>query len=170
MVGFSDIRRGHVVCIMGPMFSGKTVTADGATLIARTLREIRAELFALETEVIAIDEGQFLRLQKLQELHSHTTCFAIQFDDLSYTCEQLACEGKLVLPFVEVSQLISFSDEIKKLSAVCMDCGDDAPFTFRCTNEREVEVIGGEDTYRALCRTCYYTRSIEKDCKRSRRG
>ncbi|XGW21148.1 hypothetical protein V3C99_004250 [Haemonchus contortus] len=200
MLGFSDIGRGRVTCIVGPMFSGKTtelirmhdryriagkkcilvkyagdtrydpelivthkrVTADGATLIARTLREIRAELFSMETEVIAIDEGQF-------------------FDDLSFTCEQLACEGKMVLvaaldgdflrkPFGEVSQLISFSDEIKKLSAVCMECGDDAPFTFRCTNERAVEVIGGEDTYRALCRTCYYTRSIQKDCKRPRSG
>ncbi|PIO64288.1 thymidine kinase domain protein, partial [Teladorsagia circumcincta] len=86
------------------------------------------------------------------------------FDDLSYTCEQLACEGKMVLvaaldgnflrkPFAEVSQLISFSDEIKKLSAVCMDCGDDAPFTFRCTNEREkffdIDVISGR--IKSLC-------------------
>ncbi|KAK6051262.1 hypothetical protein COOONC_11233 [Cooperia oncophora] len=48
-----------------------------------------------------------------------------EFDDLAYTCEQLACEGKMVLvaaldgnflrkPFPEVSQLISYSDEIKK--------------------------------------------------------
>ncbi|KIH53374.1 thymidine kinase [Ancylostoma duodenale] len=104
------------------------VTAEGATLIARTLREVRSQLFDAETEVIAIDEGQF-------------------FDDLSYTCEQLACEGKSVIvaaldgtflrkPFAEVSQLISFSDEIKKLSAVCMECGADAPFTFRSTNEK----------------------------------
>ncbi|VDL72281.1 unnamed protein product [Nippostrongylus brasiliensis] len=200
MVVFPETRKGHVVCIVGPMFSGKTtelirmhdrhriagkscvlvkyagdtrydselivthkrVTADGTTLIARTLREIREELFADETEVVAIDEGQF-------------------FDDLAYICEQLACEGKMVIvaaldgtflrkPFAEVSQLISFSDEIKKLSAVCMECGDDAPFTFRCTDEKAVEVIGGEDTYRALCRICYYANSIRKGCERSRRG
>ncbi|KAK5978356.1 Thymidine kinase [Trichostrongylus colubriformis] len=145
-IGFSDIRRGHVVCIVGPMFSGKT------------------------TELIRMHDRYRI---------AGKNC--VLFDDLSYTCEQLACEGKMVLvaaldgnflrkPFVEVSQLISFSDEIKKLSAVCMDCGDDAPFTFRCTNEEAVEVIGGEDTYRALCRTCYYTRSIQKDCRRSKRG
>ncbi|EYB91884.1 hypothetical protein Y032_0201g1754 [Ancylostoma ceylanicum] len=200
MGGLPDARRGHVVCILGPMFSGKTtelirmhdryriagrtcvlvkyagdtrydaelivthkrVTAEGATLIARTLREVRSQLFDADTEVVAIDEGQF-------------------FDDLSYTCEQLACEGKTVIvaaldgtflrkPFAEVSQLISFSDEIKKLSAVCMDCGADAPFTFRSTNEKAVEVIGGEDTYRALCRTCYYSCSLRKGSERSRRG
>ncbi|KAK6731755.1 hypothetical protein RB195_007923 [Necator americanus] len=98
MGGLPDVKRGHVVCILGPMFSGKTtelirmhdryriagkrcilvkyagdtrydpelivthkrVTAEGATLIARTLREVRSHLFAAENEVIAIDEGQFV--------------------------------------------------------------------------------------------------------------
>uniref|UniRef100_A0A1I7W7N8 Thymidine kinase n=1 Tax=Heterorhabditis bacteriophora TaxID=37862 RepID=A0A1I7W7N8_HETBA len=117
---------GFVVCILGPMFSGKTSvnflipnirtelirmhdryriakkncilvkyagdtrydsdlivthqrnTAQGATLKARSLRDVRAALFARDTQVIAIDEGQF-------------------FDDLSSTCEQLACEGKIVI-------------------------------------------------------------------------
>ncbi|CAJ0594231.1 unnamed protein product, partial [Cylicocyclus nassatus] len=138
------------------------ITAEGATLIAKNLREVREHLFAIDTEVVAIDEGQF-------------------FDDLSYTCERLACEGKTVIvaaldgtflrkPFAEVSQLISFCDEIKKLSAVCMECGADAPFTFRSTNEKAVEVIGGEDTYRALCRACYYSCSLRKGCERSCRG
>ncbi|KHJ85732.1 thymidine kinase [Oesophagostomum dentatum] len=98
MGGPAEVRRGHVVCILGPMFSGKTtelirmhdryriagkncvlvkyagdtrydpelivthkrVTADGATLIARTLREVRGQLFDEETDVVAIDEGQFV--------------------------------------------------------------------------------------------------------------
>uniref|UniRef100_A0A1I7W7P6 Thymidine kinase n=1 Tax=Heterorhabditis bacteriophora TaxID=37862 RepID=A0A1I7W7P6_HETBA len=72
-------------------------------------------------------------------------------------------------PFPEVSQLISFCDQIKKLSAVCMQCGGDAPYTFRCTNDEAVEVIGGTDTYRALCRTCYYDCSLEKARADSRR-
>ncbi|KJH51648.1 thymidine kinase [Dictyocaulus viviparus] len=197
---YHNCHRGRIVCIVGPMFSGKTtelirmhdrykiagktcvlvkyagdtrydpelvithkrVTAEGSTLIARTLRDVRSELFAAETDVVAIDEGQF-------------------FNDLSYTCDQLALEGKIVIvaaldgsflrkPFPEVSQLIPISDEVKKLSAVCMKCGDDAPFTFRSTNEKAVEVIGGEDTYQALCRFCYYTCSIRKNCEGSQKG
>ena len=50
-----------------------------------------------------------------------------------------------------------FCDSVTKLLAVCMMCGDDAPFTARTTHEVEVEVIGGAEKYSAVCRKCFET-------------
>ncbi|CAJ0570148.1 unnamed protein product, partial [Mesorhabditis spiculigera] len=184
--------QGYIVCIIGPMFSGKTTElirihdrykiakkkcvlvkydgdmrydahhitthqqqkALGCTVVAHRLADVRETLFDEDVEVVAIDEGQF-------------------YDDLASTCEQLAADGKIVIvaalngdfmrrPFAEVSKLISFSNDVRNLSAVCMRCGTDASYTFRNTKETQVEVIGGSDTYQALCRACYYASSIAK--------
>jgi thymidine kinase len=52
-------------------------------------------------------------------------------------------------------QLVPNCDSLTKLVAVCMMCGDDAPFTARTTHEQEVEVIGGAEKYSAVCRKCF---------------
>ncbi|KAK6042401.1 hypothetical protein COOONC_20094 [Cooperia oncophora] len=71
----------------------------------------------------------------------------------------MCCEGG---PFPQVSLLLPYADEIKQVVAVCMGCGSDASYSFRNTLDKKVEVIGGQDTYRALCRSCY----IDESCRR----
>lgn len=56
---------------------------------------------------------------------------------------------------ISCAQLVPFCDSVTKLLAVCMMCGDDAPFTARTTHEVEVEVIGGAEKYSAVCRKCF---------------
>ncbi|CAI4224439.1 unnamed protein product [Auanema sp. JU1783] len=185
--------RGKVTCIIGPMFSGKTtellrlhdrqiiakrscvlikyagdtrydanlvathtkVTGRGTTLKANRLIEVEKEIFDPNVQVVSIDEGQF-------------------FSDLADVCERLAQAGKLVYVaalngtferkiFPQIGLLLPFCDDVIQVVAVCMECGADACYTFRSTKDKKVEVIGGEDTYKALCRVCYYSESEKRD-------
>ncbi|GMS95037.1 hypothetical protein PENTCL1PPCAC_17212, partial [Pristionchus entomophagus] len=188
-----DMRpRGHISVILGPMFSGKTTellrlherhvrahkkcllvkyagdtrydkdciaTHDrkfgkGATLKAERLADVREKLFDKDIEVVSIDEGQF-------------------FEDLEETVTKLVLEGKVVYvaalngdfskkPFPQISMLMPHADEVTLLKAVC-ECGLDANFTFRVTTDKKVVIIGGEDSYKAVCRDCYEKSLIERD-------
>ncbi|GMT22039.1 hypothetical protein PFISCL1PPCAC_13336, partial [Pristionchus fissidentatus] len=180
-----DMRsRGHISVILGPMFSGKTTEllrlherhvrahkkcllvkfagdtrydkdcvathdrkfGSGATLKATRLAEVSDRLLDKDIEVVSIDEGQF-------------------FEDLEHFVTLLAHEGKIVYiavlngdftkkPFPQVSLVMPHADEVTLLKAVC-ECGLDALFSFRVTTDKKVVVIGGEDSYKAVCRDCY---------------
>ena len=61
-------------------------------------------------------------------------------------------------PFSDILNLVPLAEEVTKLSAVCMNCFQDASFSKRITGDGEtVEVIGGADKYMAVCRSCYYS-------------
>uniref|UniRef100_A0AC35U4I5 Thymidine kinase n=1 Tax=Rhabditophanes sp. KR3021 TaxID=114890 RepID=A0AC35U4I5_9BILA len=178
----STKNRGSITLLVGPMFSGKTTElfrqanmymlkgkkvalvryakdnrySDNlaSTHDKRTMKAISAihlsEVFdkLMECEVVVIDEGQF-------------------FDDVTSVCDELANAGKIVVvstlngdfqrkPFDSVVPLFPLVDKIVKLNAVCMPCGNKAIYTFRTVLNSEVEVIGGSDMYKAVCRECYF--------------
>ncbi|EFO84291.1 hypothetical protein CRE_02730 [Caenorhabditis remanei] len=78
------------------------------------------------------------------------------------TCVLVKYAGK---PFPQISLLLPYANEIKQVTAVCVECGSQANFSFRSTLDKKVEVIGGADTYTALCRECYVQKSEEKDAE-----
>ena len=41
-------------------------------------------------------------------------------------------------PFGNIPELIPLCDEVVKLNAICKDCGDEAPFSFRITHANQV--------------------------------
>jgi len=103
---------------------------------------------ALKHDVIGIDEGQF-------------------FPDVVSFCEQMANMGKVVIvaaldgtfqrkPFGSILELIPMAEDVTKLTAVCVMCQGSAAFTKRLGEEQEIELIGGEDKYIAVCRSCYH--------------
>ena len=103
---------------------------------------------ATRASIIAVDEGQF-------------------FTDLAPTCNKWADEGKIVVvaaldttyerkPFDTVVSLCP--DYITKLTAVCIRCSSEATFTHRTTDETELEVVGADDKYEALCRACFVSK------------
>ena len=82
-------------------------------------------------------------------------------------CEKLAKENKKIIlagldndykaePFKQMQGLMKLSNNITKLYAICVKCGDDATFSYRLTNETEVVVIGKDEKYEARCKKCYY--------------
>ncbi len=101
-----------------------------------------------EYDVVGIDETQF-------------------YPDNVEVTQRLANMGKIVIaagldtdfkakPFGRMPELISISEDVIKLKAVCMKCCGDASFTHRITNNDEIIDIGGADKYIAICRSCLW--------------
>ena len=110
-----------------------------------------------EYDVIAIDEGQF-------------------FHDILENVELFCNRGKIVIvaaldgtferkPFGKILELIPQAEQIQKLSAVCFSCGKDASYTKRMTDCKEIELIGGEEIYKPVCRSCFFKDESNKKPK-----
>jgi thymidine kinase len=111
-------------------------------------------LLAEGTEVIGIDEAQFLDAQ------------------LPEVCEKLARKGIRVIvagldmdfegkPFGCMPALLAVADYITKVHAICLQCGDIAHFSFRKGDSKSRILLGEKDVYEPRCRTCYYKGDLE---------
>ena len=56
--------------------------------------------------------------------------------------------------FGELLDCIPLANEVTKLAAMCMDCHDGTrgPFTKRIVDSNQLELVGGDDMYKAVCR------------------
>ncbi len=104
-------------------------------------------------DVLAFDEGNF---------------FGPHFPAL---CEQLVAQGRRVIvagldqnfraqPFGPMPVLLALADEVLKLSAVCVHCGQPATRTQRLVDGKPATggpevLVGGQESYEARCRSCY---------------
>ena len=118
--------------------------------LEKTVGQIRLRKAA----VVAFDEGQF---------------FSPKFPNL---CQELVARGKRVIvagldldfrgePFGSMPALLALADEVTKLQAVCVKCGQPATRTQRLVNGQPASlsnpliVIGGAEKYEARCQNCY---------------
>jgi len=101
-----------------------------------------------EYDVIGIDEGQF-------------------FKDIDLIADKLANLGKTVIisaldgdfqrnGFGDIPKLYPKCETLTKLSAVCSICGNEAQYSKRIVDGQEVKLIGGKESYVAVCRDCYF--------------
>ena len=185
-------RRGRIEVICGSMFSGKTeelirrlkrakfarqrveifkpsidtryseadVVSHDAHSIASTPVDASASilLFTSEIDVVGIDEAQF-------------------FDKgLVEVCKQLADDGVRVIvagldmdfrgePFGPMPALCAIADEVSKVHAICVKCGDLAVFSHRTVKNNKQVMLGETQEYEPLCREGYL-RAIEEDANR----
>lgn len=123
--------------------SGLGIRSDN---VAKAL-EILAK-FDPRTEVIGIDEGQFLG------------------NELVDVATRLADMGKRVIitgldtdylgrPFEPMPRLLALAEEITKLLAICMRCGNPAVHTQRLVASEDLIVVGAGGMYEARCRRCF---------------
>ncbi|TNV76723.1 hypothetical protein FGO68_gene13107 [Halteria grandinella] len=183
--------KGHIELIIGPMFAGKSTellrrmkrhevagnrclrikfAADNrysvdsiATHDKQTMHAIGATKMSdignlyQDFDVIAVDEGQF-------------------FPDIVEWTDRAANDGKLVIisaldgtflrtGFDTILQLIPKAEKVKKLQAICRNCNQNASFTFRTDSSQALQVIGGEDMYKPLCRECFNEENISKELR-----
>jgi thymidine kinase len=100
------------------------------------------------TEVVGIDEAQFLG------------------EELIRVCTNLADAGKRVIvagldtdyrgrPFEPMPHLLAVAEEITKLLAICVRCGNPAVHTQRLVESEELIVVGASGAYEARCRRCF---------------
>ena len=101
-----------------------------------------------DAQIIAIDEAQFFK------------------EDLISVCNKLANEGRKVIvsaldmdflgePFGFIPQLLAIAEKITKVHAICVDCGNDANYSFRKSSNKELICLGEKNEYKPLCRSCF---------------
>jgi len=112
------------------------------------VEHLKAELFPQlqEVDVIGIDEAQFFDASIIPltvELVHLGKRILIAGLDTTFSAE----------PFGPIPALMAISDEVTKLSAVCMVCGAPAIHTQRLGQSQELVVVGAAGLYEARCRT-----------------
>lgn len=176
-------RRGRIEVICGSMFSGKTeelirrlkraqfarqrveiykpsidiryseadVVSHDQNAMASTPVDSSAGLLLLAdaAEVVGIDEAQF-------------------FDDgLVDVVSQLALRGKRVIvagldmdfrgiPFGPMPALCAIAEEVTKVHAICVRCGNLAYVSHRKVEGERRVMLGEQEEYEPLCRYCYH--------------
>lgn len=104
-----------------------------------------------DTTVIAIDEGQFFGT----EIVGVVTSLADRGVRIIVSGLDLDFRGE---PFGPMPHLLSVAEEVQKLHAICMECGEDASRTQRLVNGQPADyddpiiMVGASESYEARCR------------------
>ena len=178
----NKIRKGSIEVICGSMFSGKTEElirrlgrakiAKQSVIICKPSIEERYEkdkvvshnMNAIDCitiddafdiielcqnkEVVGIDEAQFFN------------------NNLVEVCNQLANQGVRVIiaaldmdyegnPFEPIPQLMSIAEDVTKVRAICIKCGDLANYSYRIADKDDKILLGEKNEYEARCRNCF---------------
>jgi thymidine kinase len=121
--------------------------------------ELQARL-DLRTEVIGIDEAQFLgegiidTVVRLADMGKRIVIAGLDTDYL----------GR---PFRPMPELLAVADEITKTLAICMQCGNPAKHTQRLVASEDLIVVGAEGMYEARCRRCFEPNLTKLEAQRA---
>lgn len=175
-------QQGRIEVICGSMFSGKTeelirrlkrariarqrieiykpavdtrysdndvVSHDANSIPSTPVESARSILLmASDAQVVGIDEAQF-------------------FDDaIVEVCNELASSGKRVIvagldmdfkgiPFGPMPQLMAIAEDVTKVHAICVKCGNLAHVSHRIVKDEQRVLLGEQHEYEPLCRQCY---------------
>lgn len=176
-------RRGRIEVICGSMFSGKTEELIRRLKRAKFARQ-KVEIFkpALDTrysqeEVVSHDSNHILSTPiessaSILLLATDVDVVGIdeaQFfdDELPTVCNELVRRGTRVIiagldmdfkcqPFGPMPALMALADEVTKVHAICVRCGNLAYVSHRTVENDKLVLLGEKMEYEPLCRDCYY--------------
>ncbi len=185
------VRRGRIEVICGSMFSGKTEELI-RRLKRATFAKQHVEIFkpAIDTrysteEVVSHDKNSILSTPvessaSLLLLTSDIDVVGIDeaqfFDEgLPEVCNQLANQGIRVIiagldmdfkgvPFGPMPALCALADEVSKVHAICVKCGNLAYISHRTIANDQRVLLGEKMEYEPLCRKCYL-KALEEESK-----
>jgi len=176
-------KRGWIEVIAGSMFSGKTEELIRRLRRAEIARQ-KVEIFKPSidtrysaTEVVSHDEKAI----RSTAVDNSATILLLsgdvdvvgvdeaQFFDMGLieVCNRLADTGIRVivagldmdfkgLPFGPVPGLMASAEDVIKLHAICMRCGNLAQYSHRLSGTEKLVLLGEKDTYEPLCRECFH--------------
>lgn len=175
-----------ITLICGPMFSGKTTSliskverfllAKQKVIAIKWKGDLRytseAKLMThsgLECPCLTCDDHDLQNIYpKIQDYDIICVDEGSFFKGITDFCEMLANRGHRVIVasliatserkgFNDILNLIPKCEKVEMLYAVCMNCHTDgAAFTKRIINSDQVELVGGSESYQAVCRKCYF--------------
>lgn len=131
-------------------YSKKEVVSHDKNSISSTVVKSSADILSLlgNTEVVGIDEAQF-------------------FDEgIVDVCGRMADQGIRVIvagldmdfegrPFGPMPNLCAIAEEVTKVHAICVRCGDLAYVSHRIVSDKQQVLLGEKGEYEPLCRHCY---------------
>lgn len=118
-----------------------------------TSREV-AERVRPGTDVVAVDEAQFLDggiVAVVNDLADRGIRVVVAGTDMDFRGE----------PFGPIPELLAVAEQIDKLHAICVRCGDLATRNQRLVDGRPAPAeaptiqVGGTESYEARCRSCH---------------
>lgn len=136
---------------------GREVEAVAIDSAAEIFRQVRPD-----TEIVAIDEAQFLD----EEVVTVATALAERGVRVILAGTDTDFRGE---PFGSMGALMAVAEEVTKLRAICVVCGELA-----CRNQRLVDgkparwdsptiMVGGRESYEARCRHCHRVPRRDED-------
>ena len=187
-------KSGSVEVICGSMFSGKTeelirrlrraqfagqkiaifkpkvdVRYSEDNVVSHDLKSVPStavssptEIFLMDSDVrvVGIDEAQFFDdsiIKVVQTLADRGVRVIIAGLDTDYL-------GK---PFGPMPGLMAIAEEVQKVHAICVKCGNLANHSHRQTKDHNLVVLGEKDIYEPLCRDCFNKAiAAEKESRR----
>ena len=178
--------RGWIEVIAGPMFSGKTEELIRRLKRAK-IANLKVAIFKPKVdtrykadEVVSHDASAIpsIRVERAIEIiEYYDDADVIGIDEVQFFNEAivdivqyLALKGKRVViagldmdsngkPFGPMPALLTVSEYVTKLHAICMDCGSLATHSYRTSSNKAQVLIGEKESYLPLCRHCYHKRT-----------
>lgn len=105
-------------------------------------------LLSGDVDVVGIDEAQFFDdtiVEVAQTLADRGVRVIIAGLDTDFS-------GK---PFGPMPALMAVAEDVQKVHAICVKCGNLANRSHRLSASDQLVVLGEKDTYEPLCRHCY---------------
>jgi thymidine kinase len=116
-------------------------------IFSEKLSDLRNNPGIQNCDIVLINEGQFF-----EDIFEYTCELVEKLNKRVYVC---GLDGDYERnQFGNILNLIPLCDNITKLHSNCGDCGNEALFSHRVSNEKE-QVVIGVDNYISLCRDCY---------------
>jgi thymidine kinase len=107
-----------------------------------------------DTEVVGIDEVQFLGLEVVPVIESMAN------QGLRVVCAGLDQDYR-GQPFEPMPQLLAIAEYVTKELAICVVCGNPANRSQRLSAARERVMVGAGEAYEARCRKCHVPSAVE---------
>ena len=182
-------RRGRIEVICGSMFSGKTEELIRRLKRAKFAKQ-RVEIFkpAIDTRYSDVDvvshEGHSISSTPIDSSASillfSSEIDVVGIDEAQFfdaglvdVCNELANNGVRVIvagldmdfrgvPFGPMPALCAIADEVSKVHAICVKCGQLASYSHRMVKNDKQVMLGEMTEYEPLCRSCYQ-QAIKED-------
>lgn len=131
-------------------YSASDVVSHDAKAIASTPVAGSADILAQagDARVIGIDEAQFFDqgiVDVAVELARRGVRVIVAGLDMDYL-------GK---PFGPMPALMAVADDVTKVHAICVRCGDLAMYSHRLSKSDKLVELGEKDIYEPICRACF---------------
>ena len=168
-------RRGRIEVICGSMFSGKTEELIRRLKRAKFAKQ-RVEIYkpAIDTrysEADVVSHDSNIISSTPIDSSASILLFPSEIDVVGIDEAQFFDEGVIVAgldmdfrgnPFGPMPGLCAIADEVSKVHAICVKCGQLASFSHRTVKNDKQVLLGETAEYEPLCRECYL-RAIKED-------